>query len=133
MNRSDEEHQIEVWEAVYERLRELLLQFGSEDVDRRADCWIHDQNVGTLQHKIYIRNLALLRPHIVSALQQLLTEFPGWEIMVAVSVPGPGDAWPDMGLTIRLHEIVDGLERKYFPVDYRDIVYNGSRRGSEYD
>lgn len=127
------ELQIESWEALYDRLRDVLLQFGSEDVDRKADCWIHDENLGTAQHKIYIRNLNLLRPQVVNALREGLAEFSDWEIMVAVSVPGPGDAWPDMGLTIRLHEIVDGLERQYFPVQYRDIAYEGSRPGSEFD
>ena len=129
----DDDRQIEAWESLYERLRILLLQCGSEDIDRAADCWLHDENLGTLQQKIYVRNLRLLRPEIVNAIRGILLEFPDWEIMVAVSVPGRGDEWPDMGLTIRSHEIVDGLEREYLPIEFRNIEYDDSRPGGEND
>jgi hypothetical protein len=64
-------------------------------------------------------------------MQALLVDFPSWEIVVAVSVPGPGDAWPEMGLNIRAHEILDDLKREYFPAAYQDIRYPGSRRPEE--
>lgn len=130
---SGEDEQERIWIELYDRLRERLEKFGTEDVDRSADSWIHDENWGTLQHKVYIRNLALLRPNVVKSLQQLLLPYPDWEIVVAVSVPGPGDAWPDMGLTIRAHEIIDGLKRQYFPKEFQDIRYEGSRPGTEND
>jgi hypothetical protein len=38
-----------------------------------------------------------------------------------------------MGLTIRAHEIIDGLQRQYFPEPYRSFRYEGSRPGTEYD
>jgi hypothetical protein len=75
----------------------------------------------------------MLRPPVVESLQRVLHEFPDWEIMVAVSVPGLGEAWPDMGITIRAHEIVDGLQRQYFPPEFRDIRYEGSRAGTDRD
>lgn len=130
---NDEEVQARTWNLLYGRIRGLLQEFGSEDYLRTADCWVDDDNWGHRQHKIYIRNLAMLRPSIVKSLQKLLAEFPTWEIMLAVSVPGPGDAWPDMGLTIRAHEIIDGLQRQYFPNEFQSIMYEGSRRGTERD
>jgi hypothetical protein len=127
------DEQTQVWEILYDRIRKLLQQFGTENFRRTADFWVHDDNWGTLQHKIYIRNLNLLRPPVVKLLQRLLSEFPDWEIMVAVSVPGDGEAWPDMGLTIRAHEIVDGLQRQYFPKEFQGLKYQGSRRGTDRD
>lgn len=121
------------WEILYRRIRRLLQQFGTESFREHADCWIDDDNIGTKQHKIYVRNLALLSPKVVKALQQLLAPFPHWEIMVAVSVPGPGESWPDMGLTIREHEIIDGLQRRYFPASFRHFEYAGSRPGTDRD
>jgi hypothetical protein len=38
-----------------------------------------------------------------------------------------------MGLTIRRHEIIDGLQRQYFPPAYRHFQYPGSRPGTERD
>jgi hypothetical protein len=129
----DDNEQVRTWEDLYDRVREILLRFGNEDGERTADCWIDEDNWGYRQHKIYVRNLKMLQPHVVKAIQRLLPEFPDWEIMVAVSVPGPGDAWPDMGITIRAHEIIDGLQRQYFPREFRDIAYEGSRPGTERD
>ena len=118
-NVEKETEQAQIWEQLYERLRALLLTLGSEDYRETADCWVDDDNLGTPQQKVYIRNLSLLRPAVVASLQRLLADFPEWEIMVGVSVPGQGRGWPSMGLTIRAHEIVDGLQRQYFPKSSR--------------
>ena len=83
--------------------------------------------------EIYVNNLTLLKPPVIKSLQRVLADFPGWEIMVAVSVRGAGEAWPEMGLTIRAHEIVDGLQRQYFPKEFQNIEYEGSRRGTDRD
>jgi hypothetical protein len=129
-----ENQSIEDWENLYDQLRSLLMQFGTEDFRDFADCWVDDDDIGTKQQKVYVRNLGLLRPPVVKSLQCLLTgEFADWEIMMAVAVPGPGDAWPNMGLTIRRHEIVDGLQRRYFPPEFRDLAYEGSRPGTDRD
>jgi hypothetical protein len=125
--------QEEIWEQFYRCLRQLLDRVAREGVGPENDCWIDDDNMGTLQQKIYIWRLDLLRPSIIHALQRLLASFPGWEIRVAV---GPADAksvWPVMGLTIRRHEIIDGLRREYFPEPYRSYQYDGSRPGTEDD
>jgi hypothetical protein len=53
--------------------------------------------------------------------------------MVAVYVPGVGEDWPDMGLTIRAHEIVDGLQRSLFPKEFQNLRYEGSRPGTDRD
>lgn len=123
----------ETWGYFYDRLCDFMLRFGTENADQKADCWVDDEHFGRRQQKIYVRNLALLRPEVVTALQGLLNEFPGWEIMVAVSVPGPGELWPDMGMTIREHEIIDGLQREYFPEEFRGFAYTGSRPGTDED
>lgn len=125
--------QDEAWDRLYERVRQVLQQFGSEGIARTADCWVDDDDIGTQQQKIYVRNLRMLKPDVVLSLQQLLGEFPGWEIMAAVSVPVQGAPWPDMGLTIRQHEIVDGLRRAYFPREFQAMRYPGSRPGTDRD
>jgi hypothetical protein len=125
--------QAEAWELLYRRVTDIMRRFGTEDSHKPGDYWVHDSYWGFPQVKIFINNLALLKPQIVDLLQQLLVEFAGWEIMVAVSVRGEAEAWPDMGLTIRAHEIVDGLQRQYFPEEYRGIKYEGSRRGTDRD
>jgi hypothetical protein len=76
----------------------------------------------------------MLEPKIVKTVQALLTEFSNWEIVVAVSLDEyEGEGWPEMGLIIRKHEVVDGLQRQYFPPEYQDIQYEGSRVGTDRD
>jgi hypothetical protein len=43
------------------------------------------------------------------------------------------NAWPDMGLYVRHHEIIDGLQREYFPAEYRGFQYENARVGTEND
>jgi hypothetical protein len=125
--------QAETWELLYEQIVSIVKQYGTEDFRDTADCWVEDDNLGTLQEKVYVSNLTMLRPVVIKSLQQLLTKFPDWEIRVAVSGPERWDQWPIMGLTIRAHEIIDGLQRRYFPPEFRDIHYEGSRPGTEHD
>lgn len=54
-------------------------------------------------------------------------------IVIAVYVPAVGKTWPDMGLTIRKNEIVDGLQRNHFPPEFQALHYEGSRPGTERD
>jgi hypothetical protein len=128
-----EDEQSLQWEELYATLLEFLQQHGTEGVNRSADFWLDDDNLGTMQQKIYVRNLKLLDPVIVSGLQRMLMSYPGWEIAVAVSVPGADERWPDMGLTVRNHEIIDGLQREYLPEPCRHYFYAGSRTGTDRD
>ena len=74
-----------------------------------------------------------MRPEIIRLLQKLLVLFPGWEIVVGLSVPDELGDMRDMGLTIRRHEIVDDLQRRYLPEPYRGFRYEGSRLRTEDD
>lgn len=130
---TEEEEQTRTWNALYDRIRGLLEKHGKEDAFARGDFWVLDDNWGTPEQRVEINNLALLRPEIVKALQALLTGLQGWKIVVAVDVREKEKIWPPMGLIIRSHEIVDGLQRQYFPEPFRQFRYEGSRPGTDRD
>jgi hypothetical protein len=83
-----------------------------------------DDNLGIPRHKIEIQSLQMLRPAVVRSLQQVLNEFPNWEIVIAVDVPGTESKWPRMGVTVRRDEIVDDLQRKFLPKEFEGIEYS---------
>jgi hypothetical protein len=83
--------------------------------------------MGWYQHKIELQNLALLKPAVIKSLQRLLATYPDWEIVIAIDIPGKENEWPSMGLVVRDEEIVDGLKREYFPNEFQNIQYEGSR------
>ena len=120
------------WGLLFDRIEDVLRQFGTEDHFGDADYLVVDDNYGWRRHTIEVRRLPMLRPAIVSAIQLLLSEFPDWEIIISVSVPGR-ESWPPMGLTVRKHEIIDGLQRSYLPAEFQQIKYSGSRPGTGYD
>ena len=122
---------VKCWAELYRRVVEILAGFGREDSHVPGDFWVHDDYWGYPQVKIYLGNLALLQTAAIHRLRAVLQEFPGHEIIVAIAVEG--QRWPDMGLTIRQHEIVDGLQRQYFPPEYRSVAFEGSRPGTERD
>jgi hypothetical protein len=91
----DDNEQVRTWEDLYDCLREILLKFGSEDGERTADCWIDEDNWGYRQHKIYVRNLKMLQPHVVKAIQRLLPLF----IRLTPQGRNVGRAASDLNLT----------------------------------
>jgi hypothetical protein len=123
--------QSDVFERLYESTESLLRRFESPDFQPgqpHGDYFVHGDYNGHPQIVVFVENLAMLRPNIVSELQRLIREYPGWQIVVTVAVRGHFDDWPNMGLYIRPHEIVDGLQREYFPKEFQYLEYEGARR-----
>jgi hypothetical protein len=133
MDANDESDQERAWGALYDRIGDLLRPLAVENAFREGDYWLVDENWGVYQHKLEIQKLELLRPHVVKALQALLNGYRDWEIVVSVDVPGTEKSWPAMGLIIRDDEIIDGLQRQYFPLEFQSIAYEGSRPGTDRD
>ena len=134
MNKDVQATYEKTWESLYQRMRETLEQVGTETGFRKeGDYWIIDEPYGLNQHNVYFHDLNLLQPRIIKALQNLLSEFPAWEIFVTIAIRPEGKSWPDMGLIIRKHEIVDGLQRQYFPAEFQNVQYEGSRQGTDRD
>lgn len=126
--------QSEIFEKLYPRVEKLLERFGRPDYlpgQPDGDYSVHGDYSGYPQIVVFVGNLKMLRPPVICGLQQLIKEFPGWQVEVTVAVRGQD--WPNMGLYIRPHEIIDGLQRQYFPKEFQDIAYEGARRGTAYD
>lgn len=129
MSIEDNAEQQRVWDVLYARLQDALRSFGTEDGFGRADYWIVSDNWGSRQHLVYIHDLKMLSPAVVIRMQASLAGYPDWEIVVDVSPERYGQLWPTMGLIVRTHEIIDTLQRQYFPPEFRTLTYEGSRPG----
>ena len=126
----EDREQFEAWEVLHERISEVMHAFGTEDHLGDGDYLIVDDNYGWRRHSIEVHRLHILRPEIVAQVQNLLDDYPDWEIVMAVDVPGTETSWPRMGITIHKHEIIDDLQRQYLPEEYRAFSYPGSRPGN---
>lgn len=111
------------WALLYGKIIELLSQFGREDALGKGDYLVVDDNYGWQRHTVEIHNLSVLTPDVARRLQRLLRDFPDWEIVLAIDVPGTENAWPRMGVTIRAHEIVDELRREYLPREFEQVQF----------
>ena len=74
----------------------------------------------------------MLRPEVVRSLRNLLGA-DDWDLVISISTRGDGEDWPNMSLKIRRSEIIDGLQREYFPLECQSIQYEGSRVGTDRD
>jgi len=126
--------------AIFERLRErvdkLLERFGRPDFmpgERHGDYSVHGDYSEYPQVVVFVGNLELLRSPVVNAVQRLLKEFPWWQIDLMVGLWDHLKDWPNMGISIRSNEIVDDLQRQYFPKEFQDLAYEGARRGRVID
>ena len=128
------DEQINAFERLRHRINSLLSDFGRPDsLIKDGDYAVHGDYSGHPQVVVFVHNLDLLQQVVVSKLQQLIQEFPGWEIELTVAVRGHYDDWPNMGMYIRQHEIVDGLQRQYFPKELQGVEYEGARKGTKFD
>lgn len=129
---SIEEIQDREWQALYQLIVLTMAQWGVDDALGKGDYLIVDDNYGWPRQKIEVQDLEMFKVEIIKALQALLKNFPRWSIVMAVDVPGKED-WPSMGVTIRAHEIIDGLLRQYLPDQFRFLKIPGSKPGTGYD
>jgi hypothetical protein len=124
--------------VAFERLRDrvegVLRHFGIPDsLTRDGDYTVHGDYLGHPEVVVFVGNLAMMAPNIVSQLHDVIREFPGWQIVMTVAVRGHYKDWPNMGLYIRPHEIIDGLQRQFFPTEFQALEYPGARPGTAFD
>jgi hypothetical protein len=125
-----------VFERLSARVGELLERFGRPDFapdQPKGDFSVHGDYSEYPQVVVFVHNLNLLQNPVVNALQALLKDFPGWQIDLMVGLWGHLDDWPNMGISIRDDEIVDDLQRQYFPPEYQNLAYEHTRKGSVLD
>lgn len=127
------EQQVRTFDRLVRAVKAVLDQYGRHDSLEPGDFSIYEDYWGFPQVKVSISDLKLLEPQVVYKLQQAVKVYPGWEIVVAVAVRDHYADWPNMGLYIRPHEIIDGLQRQYFPKEFQDLQYEGARQGTAYD
>jgi len=125
--------QDETWAQLHQAVIDTLAQYGTENAFGDGDYWINHDNYGWARIQLGIQNLNLYRPAIVDELRALLRGLPDWAITMAVDVVGKEKSWPLMGLTIRKHEIIDGLRRDILPDVFQTYHYADSRPGTGYD
>lgn len=125
--------QVDTWNRLFDAVEAVFADYGTEYFKDSGDYLLNEDNYGWRRIMLSVQNLKMLAPDIIARLRDLLTDLPDWEIAVAVDVPGKEKTWPNMGLTIRKHEIIDGLQRQCFPVEFRDFRYADSRPGTASD
>jgi hypothetical protein len=126
----------QTFEHIRDLAYELLKRFGRPDYQYNqphGDYCVHGDYAGYPEVVVFVSNLQILRPPVIAALQELIKGYPGWQITVTVAIDGHYDDWPNMGLYIRPHEIIDGLQRQYFPKEFQDLTYEGARQGTADD
>ena len=132
----DNSEKLKSFENLRDRADGLLQRFGAPDYQphqSHGDYSVHGEFGGYPEVVVFVSNLKMLQPPVINALQDIVREFPEWQITVTVAVRGHYDDWPNMGLYVRPNEIVDGLQRQYFPKEFQDIEYEGARRGTADD
>ncbi len=129
----EEELRDRIWGELYRAVVDVLGQYGKEEPTGDGDFWVVDDNYGWRLQIVNIFDLKMLDPEIVAKLRALLDKLPEWSIVLVLDVPGTEGKWPPMGVIIRRHEIIDGLQREYLPESFRNFVIPGSRPGTGYD
>jgi hypothetical protein len=127
MSTIEDHEQANTWEILYQRAREILQQFGREDYLGRADYHVLADNYGFTTINVAFHKLQMLQQPIITLLQQSLLGHPDWAIQIAIDIPGKEDLWPRMGLAIRSDEVIDELQRQYFPTEFQSLRFENGK------
>ena len=114
-------------QLLHDQITRTLNQYGVKNAFGKGDYWLLDDNWGWERQQVEVQNLNLLRPHVIKELQTLLAKYPNWDITVRVDVPGKEKIWPGMCVIIYHDEIIDELQREFFPEEFRNMTYEGGR------
>jgi hypothetical protein len=125
-----EQQQVGIFGCLVQAVSDVLGQYGRHDSIEPGDYSVYEDYWGYPQVKVSIANLKMLESAVIKKLQQVIKAYPGWEVVVAVVNRNNYKDWPEMGLYIRPDEIIDGLQRQYFPKEFQKIEYEGARRGT---
>lgn len=123
----------QTWNALYRAIVDFLKPYGKEDACGNGDYWVVEDDYGGRRQTIDVFNLKMFDVEIIRGLRRLLENLPGWDIALVLDTPGVGETIPFMGVTIRKHEIIDGLQRQYLPERFQNFEIPGSRPGTGYD
>lgn len=126
----------ETFESLYRCVGELLVRFGQPNFlsgKPYGDYSVHGDYNNSSQIVVFISTLKMLQPSVVFALQHILKGFPGWEIDLRVVLWDHLRDWPEMNVRILSDQIVDGLQRQYFPKEFQTIQYEGATQGTAHD
>jgi hypothetical protein len=99
------------------------------------DYHLFKERTWAYRHLIFTDSSQFVRSQAVKSLQCILDDFPDWEIVICVinqesdseDVRQYGFEWPDSQIIIRDDEIIDSLNRDRLPMEFRDVVIEGSR------
>ena len=94
------------WQALYDALGAVLIQFGKEDAYGNGDYWIVDDSYGTPCHKVCISRLGFVTPHLISAIQRALQATPHWKVLLQIDETLDGVPGSSSGLTVH-HDTVE--------------------------
>jgi hypothetical protein len=111
------------WSMPYDSILQALHEFGVENQFGKGDNLLMMDNCGQKRHQVEVHKLHMLRPVVIKVLQALLRDFPAWEIVVAVDIPGTEGQWPHMGLRVQAGRIIDDLQRQYLPAEFQNVRY----------
>jgi hypothetical protein len=131
MNPNDDQQDRE-WNELYGKVAAVIHRYGRESAIGEGDFWVLSDNYNDrwFRQIVYLFTLKLLDLQLIAELRGLLRDFPRWEIVLAIDIPGKEKDWPRMGLRIRRDEIIDSLIRALLPAPYNTLVFPDSRPGT---
>jgi hypothetical protein len=123
----DNPEQAREWDLLHDRIDDLFRRHGASQINGHgnipgelADYHLENRNSDLYRQKVTVHKPEWVRPEIIKSLQNLLIEYPKWEIIVLLEIVGGR-------VVIRDDEVLDGLRRDRLPDRCEAMIYDGSR------
>src|SRR5688500_6196059 len=121
MDKIDSSSEHQVWLALYDRLCKILSAHGESSAFGEGEYWLLDDDWGNREHLLYVFREEFLTIEIVYELKEILKDFEGWKVVVAMDVVGwDKKVVPPMGLVISGRTIQDDLKRQFLTGNFKN-------------
>jgi hypothetical protein len=110
--------------TLYNRLQAVLSAYGESSAFGEGEYWLLDDDWGNREHLLYIFREEFLTSEMIYKLKDILQDFEGWKLVVALDVVGwDKNVVPPMGLVISGRTIQDDLQREFLAGNLKDVVF----------
>lgn len=121
------------WQILYERVKATLDRFGQINAFGDGDYWLVDDDWGWFRQQVEFHTLKMLRPEVIDELQNIIANYPDWEITVRIDLFDRLGKWPGMGLFVRSDEIIDELRRDVLPPEFSGMTFARSKQPRQWE
>jgi hypothetical protein len=102
------------WSSLFVSLNSVLAPLGVANPYGEGDYWLVDDYYGDTAHKICVHNPMLLNSGLIASIQNVLTSYPNWRVLIQMEFQMNGETVPPEGIVIFANRVEQHWDESQF-------------------